>query len=151
MINDQGKNLGIMSLGAALKLAYEGGLDLIEIAPIAKPPVAKIISHDKFRYQKEKEFRKQRAVQKISELKQIRISARAAKNDLEIKVKKIEEFLNEGHKVEIILILRGREKYMRDWVWQKLNEFLKMIGVEYKMTMEPKFGGKGLIMQITKK
>ncbi len=140
-----------MSLGAALKLAYDSGLDLIEIAPIAKPPVAKIISHDKFRYQKEKELKKQRAVKKVSELKQIRISARAAKNDLEIKVKKIEEFLNEGHKVEIILILRGREKYMKDWVWQKLNEFLKIITVEYKMTMEPKFGGKGLIMQITKK
>lgn len=132
-------------------MSIEKGLDLIEIAATAKPPVAKIISYDKFRYQKEKELRKQRAIQKTSELKQIRISVRAAKNDLEIKAKKIEEFLNEGHKIEIILILRGREKYLKDWARQKMDEFLKIIGVEYKITMEPKFSGKGLITQITKK
>lgn len=140
-----------MTLEAALKLSIEKGLDLIEIAATAKPPVAKIISYDKFRYQKEKELRKQRAIQKTSELKQIRISVRAAKNDLEIKVKKIEEFLNEGHKIEIVLILRGREKYLKDWARQKMDEFLKIIGVEYKTTMEPKFSGKGLITQILKK
>lgn len=140
-----------MTLGAALKLAYDGGLDLIEITATAKPPIAKIISHDKFRYQKEKEFKKQRASQKISELKQIRVSARAAKNDLEIKVKKIEEFISEGNKVEIMLWLKGREKANKEWAWQKLNEFLKMIAVEYKVIMEPKFGGKGLIIQIIKK
>ncbi len=136
---------------AALKLAEEKGLDLIEIAPTAQPPVAKIISFDKFRYQKEKELKKQRAVQKISELKQVRISARAAKNDLGIKAKKTEEFLNKGHKVEIMLRLKGREKYNRDWARYKLEEFLKMITVEYKITMEPRFGGQGLVMQIMKR
>lgn len=140
-----------MPLEAALKLADENGLDLIEISATAKPPVAKIISYDKFRYQKEKEFRKQRASQKTSELKQVRISARAAKNDLETKIKKIEEFFQENHKVEIILWLKGREKANRDWARQKLNEFLKMITVEYKITSEPKYSGKGLIMQIAKK
>jgi len=132
-------------------LAKDKGLDLIEIAATAKPPVAKIISFDKFRYQKEKELRKQRATQKISELKQIRISARAAKNDLEIKAKKIGEFLDKGHKVEITLWLRGREKYNRDWARYKLEEFLKIITAEYKITFPPKFGGRGLMMQITKK
>lgn len=140
-----------MPLETALKLATEKGIDLIEIAPTAKPPVAKIISYDKFRYQKEKELKKQKAAQKTSELKQIRISAKAAKNDLEIKAKKAAEFINEGHKVGIILILKGREKYMKDWARQKLNEFLSIINAEYKITMEPKFGGKGLMMQITKK
>lgn len=143
--------MGIMPLEAALKLATEKGIDLIEIAPMAKPPVAKIISYDKFRYQKEKELKKQKVAQKTSELKQIRISAKAAKNDLETKSKKTAEFINEGHKVGIILILKGREKYMKDWARQKLNEFLSIINAEYKITMEPKFGGKGLMMQITKK
>lgn len=143
--------MGIIPLETALKLATEKGIDLIEIAPTAKPPVAKIISYDKFRYQKEKELKKQKASQKTSELKQIRISAKAAKNDLEIKAQKAAEFINEGHKVGIILILKGREKYMKDWARQKLNEFLSIINAEYKITMEPKFGGKGLMMQITKK
>lgn len=151
VIDENGENIGVMPLDAALKLAIEKGLDLIEIAPTAKPPVAKIISYDKFRYQKEKELKKQKASQKASELKQVQISARAAKNDLETKAKKLIEFLNEGHKAEILLVLRGREKYNREWAKQKLNEFLQIINIEYKITMEPKFAGKGLIMQIAKK
>ncbi len=151
IIDETGQNLGIMPLEAALKLACEKELDLIEIAPAAKPPVAKIISYDKFRYQKEKELKKAKSGQKTSGLKQIRIGARAARNDLEIRAKKIEEFFKEGNKVEIILILKGREKYMKDWARQKLNEFLSIINTEYKITMEPKFSGKGLMTQITKK
>ncbi len=140
-----------MSLEAALKLAMEKGLDLIEIAPMVKPPVARIISFDKFRYQKEKELKKQKATQKTSELKQIQITAKSAKNDLETRVKRINEFLGEENKVEIMLVLKGREKYNREWARYKLNEFLKMIIVEYKITMEPRFIGKGIVMQIMKK
>jgi len=136
---------------AALKLAQEKNLDLIEIAPPAKPPVAKIINFDKFRYQKEKELKKQKATQKIGELKQVQISARAAQNDLEIKAKRLQELLDEGHKVEILLVLRGREKYNREWARYKLKEFFKLITQEYKVISEPKFGGKGLMMQIAKK
>ncbi len=143
--------MGIMPREAALKLAEERGLDLIEIAPTAKPPVAKIISFDKFRYQKEKELKKQRAGQKVSELKQIRISARAAQNDLEIKAKKVDEFLEDGNKVGINLFLKGREKYNRNWANQKLDEFLKKISVEHKVIADVKFGGKGLMIQIVKK
>lgn len=151
IIDETEGNLGIMPLEAALKLAQEKELDLIEIAPTAKPPVAKIIGFDKFRYQKEKELKKQKATQKISGLKQIKISVREARHDLENKAKKIEEFLNEDNKVEIMLTLKGREKYMKDWARQKINEFMTIITAEYKITMEPKFGGKGIVMQITKK
>ena len=121
MVTDAGENLGVMSLSQALKAAQERGLDLIEIAPMAKPPVAKIIGFDKFRYQQEKEEKKKRTTQKAKELKQVRITPRAAKNDLEVKVKKVEEFLAEGHKVEIGLFLRGREKGNKDWGLQKLR------------------------------
>lgn len=151
VIDDKEGNLGIMPLGEALKLAESKELDLIEIVPTAKPPVAKIISFDKFRFQKEKELKKQRASQKVSGLKQVRISVRAAKNDLDIKAKKINEFLSDDDKVEIILFLKGREKYNRDWANYKLGEFLKLIGIEYKIVLEPRFMGKGLIMQIAKK
>ena len=151
VVDETGKNLGIMPREAALKLAQEKGLDLVEIAPTAQPPVAKIINFDKFRYQKEKELKKQKLIQKTGELKQVRISSRIAKNDLEIKAKKIEEFLKKDYKVEIILQLKGRERYNKDWARYKLEEFLKMIGVEYKITMEPRFGGQGLVMQIIKR
>ncbi len=151
VVDETGENLGVMPLEAALKLAMEKGLDLIEIAPMVKPPVARIISFDKFRYQKEKELKKQKATQKTSELKQIQITAKSAKNDLETRVKRINEFLEEENKVEIMLVLKGREKYNREWARYKLNEFLKMITVEYKTTMEPRFIGKGMVMQIMKK
>jgi len=151
VVDETGKNLGIVPREAALKLAEERGLDLIEIVPTAKPPVAKIISFDKFRYQKEKEFKKQKISQKTSELKRVQLGIKAAQNDLRIKSQKIEEFLNQGHKVEIILLLKGREKYNKDWARYKLEEFLKLINIEYRVILEPKFSSRGLILQIIKK
>jgi len=136
----------------ALALAKpELGIDLIEIAPNAKPPIARLTSFDKYRYEKEKQEKKERLAQKAGGLKQIQISARAAKNDLMIKVRQLEKFLADGYAVEVHMRLRGREKYNKDWARQKLNEFMKLIAVEYKIVSEPKFGGRGMFMQITKK
>jgi translation initiation factor IF-3 len=109
------------------------------------------MSFDKFRYQKEREEKKQRIAQKAKELKQIRISPRAAANDLETKARQAEKFLNEGHKVEILIFLRGREKGNREWNLQKLHDFVKMIKVPYQVTMEAKPGGGGFVTQIAKK
>jgi len=150
-VDEKGENIGVMSREAALKLAEEKGLDLIEIVPMAKPPIGKIIGYDKFRFQKEKELKKQKASQKTGELKGVRVSPRAAENDLKTKARLAEKFLASGSNVEISLQLRGREKANRDWAKQKLNEFLQMITVEYKIVSEPKFGGRGMTAQIAKK
>lgn len=151
VIDETGANLGILSSQEALKLAKEKGQDLIEIAPTAQPPVVKIMSFDKYRYQEEKKLKKQKAQQKSQELKQVRISARAAKHDLEIKAKKVNEFLEEGHLVQIQLTLRGREKANKGWAREKMDEFLKIIIPEHKIIMEPRFAGRGLTVQIAKK
>jgi len=151
VIGEAGENIGVLPLAEALKLAKEKGLDLIEIAATAKPPVAKIMSYDKYRYQEEKKLKKQKAGQKIQELKMVRISARAAEHDLQIKADKVDEFLSEGHIVEIQLMLRGREKANKDWAKQKLFEFLKMISPEHKVLLEPKYGGRGFNAQVVKK
>ncbi len=138
----------------ALALAGpETGLDLIEISPNAKPPVVRLMSYDKFRYEEAKREKKERLAQKSGGLKQVQVSARAAQHDLLVKLKQLEEFLHDGHQVEINLRLRGREKGMKDWARTKLEEFLKMIPpeVEYKRLSEPRFGGYGLSMQIAKK
>ncbi len=124
---------------------------MIEVAPYASPPVARIYSFDKFRYQKEKEEKRGIRGQKTKELKQVRITPRAALNDLQIKAKKADEFLLAGYKVEINLYLRGREKANSNWGLRKLNEFLTLIRTPHKITMEPKRGGKGFIMQISKR
>ncbi|TSC95508.1 MAG: translation initiation factor IF-3 [Parcubacteria group bacterium Athens0714_26] len=151
VIDENGANLGVISLSEALKMAVEKGLDLIEISPMANPPVGKIMSFDKYRYQEEKKYKKLRSQQKNQGLKQVRISARAAEHDLEIKTKKVNEFLEEGHKVEIQMLLRGREKANKDWAKQKLIEFMRTVNPEHKVLMDIKYGGRGFNVQIIKK
>lgn len=151
VIDENSENLGVLSREEALRIAEQKGIDLIEITSTTKPPVARLMSYDKFRYQKEKEEKKQRLAQKGKELKSIRISARAADNDLQIKMKKLVEFLEEGHQVEIMLALRGREKRNKDWAFQKLKGFISTIPIPYQITLPPKQGGRGFIAQISKK
>ncbi len=141
-----------MSREQALALAKpEEGIDLIEIVPGATPPLARLMSFDKYRYEREKAQKKERLAQKSAGTKQIQLSARSAQNDLLIKMRKLEEFLKGGHPVEIQMRLRGREKYNKGWALQKLKEFTAMIPVEYKEISPPKFGGRGVIMSIVKK
>ncbi len=151
-MNEAGENLGVLSREKAIALARPAeGVDLIEISPNANPPVARLMSYDKFRYEEAKRQKKERIAQKSAGMKRVQISARAAQNDLMIKMKQLEKFLAEGHQVEIHLRLRGREKGNKDWANKKLDEFLKMIPVEYKRLSPPRFGGYGLSMQIAKK
>jgi translation initiation factor IF-3 len=152
VIDESGKNLGVLKRDEAIALVKPGsGIDLIEISPNAKPPVARLMSYDKYRYEVEKREKKERLMQKGGGLKQVQISARAAENDLSIKARQLEKFLAEGHQIEVHMRLRGREKYNKDWARKRLNDFIKMIAVEYRVTGEPKFGGRGMVMQIGKK
>lgn len=136
----------------ALALAEPAaGIDLIEIAPAANPPVARLMSFDKYRYEQGKAERKERLAQKGGTLKHVQISARAAQNDLLIRLRQLEKFLHEGHQVEIHLRLRGREKGNKAWARTKIEEFLKMITVEYKVISPPRPGGRGMTALIVKK
>ena len=149
MIGAAGENLGVLSRAEALALAQpESGLDLIEIAPNAKPPVARVMSYDKFRYEEGKREKKERMAQKSVGMKHVQITVRAAQNDLMIKVKQVEKFFAAGHPVEVNLRLRGREKRNKEWAMDKLKEFLKLLPMEYKKMGEPKFGANGPGVQI---
>ena len=150
IIDENGGNVGVLKREEAFKIAQSKGLDLIEISPGAKPPVARIMNYDKFRYQQEKKLKKQKAQQKGQEMKQIQIGVGTAIHDLQIKIGKINDFLAKGHNVEIMMVLRGRQKANKDWARQKLIEFLKMIP-DYKVVMTPRPGGRGFVAQITKK
>lgn len=142
-MGSQGESLGIMSREDALALAKEQGLDLIEMAANAKPPVAKIISFDKYRYERDKAEKKERQNQRKSDLKQVQISVRMAENDLQVKLKRTLEFLEEGHPVEIRMRLRGREKANRDWAKEKLKAYLALIELPYKFISDIKANGNG--------
>lgn len=133
-----------------MKLAKEADLDLIEIVPNAKPPVAKIYDFDKFRYEKQKEEQQKRKQQKKQEMKSMGISPRTAKNDLETKARKIDGFLKNGHRVEVRIQLKGREKANKDFAKRRLLDFVDMLETEIKVTSKPNYTGRGFSMQIVK-
>jgi len=152
VINEQEENLGVLKLSDALKLANEQGLDLVEINGSIDPPITKVIAYDKFRYQQEKIEKKRRATQRAgSGSKQIQISIREQKNDLLMKVGRITKFMDEGHPIEILMQLRGREKGNRDFARGKLNEFLGMLTTPYKVNSPIGPGGRGGLMVVIAK
>ena len=114
VIDDQGNNLGEIDREEALNLAKQKDLDLVEVAPDARPPVCKIIDWGKFQYEQEKEQRKQKAKSKKVDLKEVRLSFRIGQHDLGVKSKQARKFLDQGDKVRIQLRLRGREMAHRD-------------------------------------
>lgn len=148
VIDEAGENLGVLSLEDAKRAAAEREVDLILIVPTATPPIAKIMSYDKFRYIKEKELKKQRQAMKAPEMKQIQISPREAKNDLLMKIARLEKFLGAGHKVEVAMRLRGREKAMKDWSKTKMEEFMKLIPFPFKLAQNIQYDGKQFTIRI---
>lgn len=150
IVDENGKNLGILDTYKAIQIARERGLDLVEIAPTAKPPVCKIIDYGKYKYQQEKKEQKQKAKRKEVEVKGIRIGFSTSLHDLEHKAKQVGEFLAEGNKVRIEIKLRGREKAYFDLAKEKLNSFLKLIPVEHKIEEQPKKNPIGLVLTIAK-
>ena len=108
-VGEDGEVFGVMSRDEALKLADREGLDLVLIAPNANPPVCKIMNYSKFRYQQEKKLKETKKKQKIIEVKEIKLSAKIAQNDINYKVKHAKEFLSEGKHVRFRVFLKGRE------------------------------------------
>jgi len=142
--------LGVLDTYKAIQIAQEQGLDLVEIAPTANPPVCKIIDYGKYKYQQAKKEQQKKAKQKKIEIKGVRIRLSTSLHDLEYKAKQAGEFLTEGNKVRIEIKLKGREKAHQDLAKEKLNNFLKLIPVEHKIEEEPKKSPIGLIMTISK-
>lgn len=151
VVDEEGKQLGILPIAEAIQLAKSKGLDLIQVTEKAVPPVCKIGDLGKFLYQQQKKERKIRP--KGGKLKEVKISFNISSHDLEIKAKAAEKFLKEGDKVKLNMVLRGREKALGDFAKEKVNLFvinlesLIPIKVERELKREP----RGLTMIIGKK
>lgn len=135
----------------ALKIAVEKDLDLIEISPTARPPVCKIMDFGKYLYQQEKQAKAAKIKMKTVEVRGVRFGLGTSKHDMELKAQKIVEFFNDGDKVRVEMVLRGREKALKDFAREKFKEFLKLVPVEYIVDQDIKFGPMGLSMVIGKK
>lgn len=123
VIDDDGKQLGVMPTQDALNLARERDLDLVEVSPQVQPPIAKIMDYGKYMYRKEREEKKRGKV-KEQERKTVRVGFKTGAHDLEFKAKQVQEFLKDGHIVKVELTLRGREKALAQIGRQKLEQFL---------------------------
>lgn len=136
VIDSEGGFLGIMPLAEALQISRDKVIDLVEIVPNANPPVAKLIDYGKFRYQKEKEIKKQKSQQKQVEVKGIRLSLRIGEHDVNLRVEQAVKFLRDGNKVKVELLLRGREKARPDLCREVINKFIKQVGEKMPMIVE---------------
>ncbi len=150
VIGPEGKKLGILPLAEALNKAQEYELDLVEVYPLAKPPVAKIIDYGQYKYETEKKMRKARAHQKTSELKAIRLSFRIKGKDLETKANQAIKFLENGHKVKIDIILKGREKAHKNIALENLKEFIASLGENIKIVQPISVQGGQITATVTK-
>ena len=148
VIASSGENLGIISTNKAISMAKEEGLDLIEIAPNAKPPVCKIIDMGKYKYDAQKKASKAKKKQKIVLLKEIKLRPVTEAHDYNFKLKNAQKFLSKGDKVKFTIRFKGRElqhSNLGDDLMNKIQEDIKLVG---KVEMNPKFDGKQMIMVI---
>ena len=151
LISESGEQLGIMSAREAYKLAQEAELDLVKIAPTAKPPVCKIIDYGKYKYEltrKEKEAKKK---QKTVEVKEVRLSPNIDVNDLNTKVNNAKKFIAKGNKVKVTLRFRGREMAHVQSSKHILDDFADMLKEVASVEKAPKMEGRSMSMVLTEK
>lgn len=150
VIGPDGKQLGIFSLSEALDRANEVELDLVEIAPTANPPVAKIINFAKFKYQEEKRTREAKLKEKKgTELKEIWLTPFMAENDYQVRLGRIKEFLEGGHKVRVTVRFTFRQMVHQEFGYQLLKKVVADTSEISKIDQTPKFLGRQLMMMLT--
>ncbi len=140
-----------MTTAEALERAKQAGVDLVEISPNANPPVAKIVDWGKYQYQQMKQQKKNRSSNKANELKQMRFGLKIGSHDLEIKLKKIREFLSEGHKVKILVVFRGREMAHKELGYDLINRVITALEEEAVVEQKPLMAGRNLSITVRSK
>ena len=148
LIGENGEQLGIMSAREAMKLAEEAELDLVKIAPTAKPPVCKIIDYGKYRYEL---ARKEKEARKKQKIKEIRLSPNIDSNDLNTKMNAAKKFLSKGDKVKITLRFRGREMAHMNASKHILDDFAASLGEIAVVEKAPKVEGRSISMVLAEK
>jgi translation initiation factor IF-3 len=145
----EGKQIGVLSKTEAIKLAQEQKVDLIEIAPNATPPVAKIMDFGKFRYQEEKKLKEMQKKSKPSDIKELRYTPFIGEGDYQTRHNRIDEFFKEKHKVKIVIYFKVKQLGSKQFGYNLLNRILRDLGDGVNVDMKPKFLGRNLIMIVS--
>lgn len=147
-MSDDGEQLGIVPLAAAQEAASEAGLDLVEIAPMAKPPVCKIMDHGKFKYQEQKKAHEARLKQKQVQVKEVKFRPGTDENDYQIKLRNLLRFLDGGDKVKVTLRFRGREMAHQEIGMRQLERVKADADEMGQVEQMPKMEGRQMVMVI---
>ncbi len=151
LIGQDGEQLGVMPITEAMKLAREAELDLVKIAPTAKPPVCKIIDYGKYRYEQARKEKEAKKKQKTIEIKEVRLSPNIDENDLNTKVNAARKFIEKGNKVKVTLRFRGREMAHVQSGKQILDVFSERMADVAVVDKAPKMEGRSMTMFLTEK
>ena len=151
LISENGEQLGIMSAREALKIAQEAELDLVKIAPMAKPPVCKIIDYGKYKYEQTRKEKEARKKQKTVEIKEVRLSPNIDSNDLNTKINNAKKFISKGNKVKVTLRFRGREMAHVQQSKHILDDFAETLADIAVVEKPAKMEGRAMSMVLTEK
>lgn len=151
LIDSQGVQVGIVPLSRALEMAEEAGLDLVEVAPNANPPVCRIMDYGKFKYQRKKRLAEAKKRQASGQLKEVKIRYKTDEHDLSVKVRQAREFLEDGHKVKFVMAFKGREIQYASLGQQTMEKVAADLLDVGNMERPPKMEGKILTMYIAPK
>ena len=151
LVGEDGEQLGIMSAKDALKMAKEAGLDLVKIAPTAKPPVCKIVDYGKYRYEQARREKEAKKKQKVTEVKEIHLSPNIDVNDLTTKANQARKFVEKGNKVKVALRFRGREMAHMATGKEVLDTFLEKVSDVAVVEKPAKLEGRSMIMVLAEK
>jgi translation initiation factor IF-3 len=146
LIDKDGANRGTVATPDAVRLAQEAGLDLVEIAPNATPPVCKLMDYGKFKYQEQKKAAEARKKQKVVEVKEIKFRPMIDDHDYEVKMRAMLRFFEEGDKVKVTLRFRGREMAHQELGYQLLTRVKDDTGKLAKVEQEPRMEGRQMVM-----
>ncbi len=146
MVDESGKQLGIMTPSEALRLARERDLDLVEVAPKADPPVCRLVDYGKYQYEQTKRQRQARKAQKQVEVKEIRLRPKTSEHDTEVRVRQARKFLESGAKVKVRLRFRGREIQHSDVALKIMEDFAAQLADVGHVEIRPNMEGRSLLM-----
>lgn len=148
VVDDEGGQVGILDLPKAIEMARERGLDLVEVSPNATPPVCRIMDFGKFKYEQKKKTQEARKKQVVTTIKEIKVRPQTDKHDLEVKIRAVRRFLEEGDKVKFNVFFRGREYAHPELGEKVLRAILEAVKEQAKLEVPPQMDGRRMIMVI---
>ena len=151
VIDPDGKQVGVLSVKEAIRIAEERGLDLVEVAPNSQPPVCRIMNYGKYKYQQSKRGQEARKHQTVIHIKEVKVRPRTEDHDFQFKLRHVKRFLEEGNKVKISILFRGREIAHPEFGKEMLNRFVEGVKDLVVIEQAPRLEGRNMVMILAPK